>query len=81
MYRHLEEKFCRDLSEKTKRDITLSRNSYYSGEQMLHYKKLVVDGKETHHHVDINNLRDYSDRNKMSEKQKALTEILLNNGE
>lgn len=79
--RHLEEKFCKDLSEKTNREITLSKNSFYSGEQMLHYKKLMIDGRETHHHVDINNLRDYTDRNKMSEKQKALSEILLNKGD
>jgi len=76
---HLEEKFCKDLSEKTNRDITLSKESFYSGEQYLHYKKLVIDGRVTRHHVDIGNLRDYTDRNRMSEKAKALTEILLSN--
>jgi len=79
MHKHLEEKFCRDLSEKTKRDITLSEQSFYSGEQSLLYKRLVIDGRETRHHVDIMNLRDYGDRNRVSEKTKALAEILLPN--
>ena len=79
---HLEEKFCRDLSEKTGKEISLTKRSFYSGEQNLHYKKLVVNGRETMHHVDINNLRDYTDRSRPSEKAKALAEILLfNQGE
>jgi len=60
MLRHLVEKFEREASEFCKKEVTLSEDSFYSGEQRSYYKKLVVNGKETRHHIDLFRLQEAS---------------------
>lgn len=77
MLRHIIERFEREASQFTKRNITLSDNSFYSGEQRSYYKKLVVDGKETRHHIDIMDLQDSVSRDRMNEKVRAVAGLIL----
>ena len=77
MLRHLVERFEREASEFTKRDISLSQDSFYSGEQRSYYKKLVVDGKETRHHIDIMELQETVSRGRMADKVHAVAGLIL----
>jgi hypothetical protein len=77
MTRHIEEKVMKEVSEKTNRDISLSYDSFYSGEMRSFYKKLVIDGTETSHHVDLFWLQEASSRGKLHEEIKRLTGIVL----
>jgi hypothetical protein len=79
MYTHYEKRFLKELSESCNRDVDLSEQSYYSGEQRLHYKRLVVDGRETRHHVDLFSLQDTGTRGRMLEEVRTLTRALMLN--
>ena len=79
MQTHYEKRFLKELSESCNRDVDLSEQSYYSGEQRLHYKRLVVDGKETMHHVDLMALQDTGVRGRMLEEVRNLTRALMLN--
>ena len=74
---HLVEKFEREASEFCKRDIRLSEESFYSGEQRSYYKKLVVDGKETRHHIDLFRLQEANSRGRMNEKVRTVAGLLI----
>lgn len=77
MLTHLVEKFERDATEFCKKDISLTEESYYSGEQRSLYKKLVVNGKETRHHIDLFDLQEASARGKLNEKIRAVAGLLI----
>ena len=77
MNTQLIERFEKEASEFTKRDVTLSKNSFYSGEQRSFYKKLVVDGQETRHHIDIMDLQESVSRGKMTEKVRVIAGLIL----
>ena len=77
MLRHIVERFEREASAFTKRDITLSTDSFYSGEQRSYYKKLVIDGVETRHHIDIMDLQESMSRDRMNEKVRAIAGLIL----
>ena len=77
MLRHIVERFEREASNFTKRQVTLSENSFYSGEQRSYYKKLVVDGKETRHHIDIMDLQESMSRDRMTEKVRMVAGLIL----
>ena len=77
MLRHIVERFEREASAFTKRNVTLSENSFYSGEQRSYYKKLVVDGKETRHHIDIMDLQESIGRDRLNEKVRAVAGLIL----
>lgn len=77
MLKHLVEKFERDATEFCRRDISLSEDSFYSGEQRSYYKKLVVDGKETRHHIDLFDLQESSARGKLHEKIRTVAGLLI----
>jgi hypothetical protein len=77
MNKHLIERFEREASEFTKREVTLSKDSFYSGEQRSFYKKLVIDGKETRHHIDVMELQESLSRGKMTDKVRAVAGIIL----
>lgn len=79
MYTHYEKRFLKELHESCNREVDLSEQSYYSGEQRTHYKRLVVDGKETRHHVDLFALQDTGVRGRMLEEVRSLTRALLLN--
>ena len=77
MLRHIVERFEREASAFCKRQVTLSENSFYSGEQRSYYKKLVVDGKETRHHIDIMDLQESMSRDRMTEKVRMVAGLIL----
>lgn len=77
MTKHIENKILKEVSEKTNRDVTLSEQSFYSGEQRMHYKRLVVDGKETTNHVDLMGLQSASSHGRLQEEVKNLTRLVL----
>ena len=77
MLQHIVEKFEREASEFCRREITLSDTSFYSGEQRSYYKKLVVDGKETRHHIDIFQLQESNARGKLHEKVRTVAGLLI----
>lgn len=77
MLRHIVERFEREASEFTKRKVTLSERSFYSGEQRSYYKKLVVDGYETRHHIDIMELQESMSRDRMQEKVRVVAGLIL----
>ena len=77
MIRHIEEKVMREVSERTKHDVTLSKESFYSGEMRMHYKRLVVDGKQTMHHVDLMDLQSASSRGRLTEEVRKLSSLVL----
>lgn len=77
MLRHIVERFEREASEFTKRKVTLSDNSFYSGEQRSFYKKLVIDGQETRHHIDVMELQESMSRDRMHEKVRAVAGLIL----
>ena len=77
MLNHLVEKFERDATDFCKKNISLSENSFYSGEQRSFYKKLVVDGKETRHHIDLFELQESNARGKLNEKIRAVAGLLI----
>jgi len=77
MLEHIVEKFEREASEFCRREITLTERSFYSGEQRSYYKKLVVDGKETRHHIDIFQLHEASGRGKLHEKVRTVAGLLI----
>ena len=81
MLTHYEKKFLKELNENTKKDVDLTKESFYSGEMRMHYKHLVVDGKVTNHKVDLFNLQDTGARGKMQEEVRTLTRALLLNQE
>lgn len=72
MYKHLVERFEREVRQVSKKDISLSKDSFYSGEQRSLYKRVVVDGKETNYHVDLWDLQDWVSRGKVSEQVRAV---------
>lgn len=75
--RHIFEKFEREASEFTKREISLSKDSFYSGEQRSHYKKLVVDGVETRHHIDLVDLQESASRGRLADKVRVVAAMIL----
>lgn len=77
MLRHIVERFEREASEFAKRKVTLSDNSFYSGEQRSFYKKLVVDGQETRHHIDIMELQESMSRDRMHDKVRTVAGLIL----
>lgn len=77
MLRHLVEKFEREASEFCKKEITLSEDSFYSGEQRSYYKKLVVNGKETRHHIDLFRLQEASARGRINEQIRAVAGLII----
>lgn len=77
MLDHIVEKFEKEASDFCKRDISLSRDSYYSGEQRSYYKKLVVDGKETRHHIDLFQLHELNGRGKLNEKVRTVAGLII----
>jgi len=77
MLRHLVEKFEREASDFCKREISLTRESFYSGEQRSYYKKLVVDGKETRHHIDLFQLQEANSRGRLNEKVRTVAGLLI----
>lgn len=77
MSRHIEEKIMKEVSDRTNHYVTLSKNSFYSGEMRMHYKRLVVDGKETSHHVDLMDLQSASSRGRLSEEVRKLSSLVL----
>lgn len=77
MAKHIEDKIMKEVSEKTNRDVTLSEQSFYSGEMRMHYKRLVVDGRETHHHVDLMSLQSASSRGRIQEEVGRLTRLIV----
>ena len=79
MLNHYEKKFLKELNESTKKEVDLTKESFYSGELRMHYKHLVVDGKVTSHKVDLINLQDTGVRGKMMEEVRTLTRALLLN--
>ena len=79
MLNHYEKKFLKELHENCKRDVDLTKDSFYIGELRMHYKHLVVDGKVTNHKVDLFNLQDAGPRGKMMEEVRNLTRALLLN--
>jgi hypothetical protein len=79
MYNYFEKRFLKELNESCGRDVDLSEQSYYSGEQRLHYKRLIVDGKETRHHVDLMALQDNGVRGRMLQEVRTLTRALTLN--
>lgn len=77
MFGHLVEKFETEASEFCRRDVSLTQESFYSGEQRSYYKKLVVDGKETRHHIDLFQLQESVGRGKLSEKVRAVAGLII----
>ena len=77
MYNHLIERFEREVRQVSKRDITLSDSSFYSGEQRSLYKKVVVDGQETHMHVDLFQLQDSIGRGRVAEQVRTIVASIL----
>lgn len=77
MYNHLVERFEREVRQFSKKDITLTKQSYYSGEQRSLYKKVVVDGEETHIHVDLFQLQDSIGRGKVAEQVRTVVATVL----
>lgn len=77
MFRHLFEKFERDASDFCKRDVSLSEESFYSGELRSYYKKLVVDGKETRHHIDLFQLQEANGRGRLNEKIRTVAGLII----
>lgn len=77
MLKYLEEKFEREVSEFCKKNITLSNESFYSGEQRSYYKKLIVNGRETRHHIDLFELQESNARNKLNEKVRAIAGLII----
>jgi hypothetical protein len=79
MLNHYEKKFLKELTESTKKDVDLTKESFYSGELRMHYKHLVVNGKATNHKVDLFALQDTNSRGRMQEEVRNLTRALLLN--
>lgn len=77
MLKHLVEKFEREASEFCRKNISLTDTSFYSGEQRSFYKKLVVDGKETRHHIDLFELQESNARGKLNEKIRAVAGLII----
>lgn len=77
MLRHLVEKFEREASEFCRRKVALSEESFYSGEQRSYYKKLIVDGVETRHHIDLFELQESSARGKINEKIRTVAGLII----
>lgn len=72
MYRHLVERFERESRNFTKRDVSLSDDSFYIGEQNSLYKKVIVDGRETKIRVDLFKLQESVGRGTVTEQVKAV---------
>lgn len=79
MLDHYEKKFLKELHENVKREVDLSRESFYSGDLRMHYRYLILDGKPTVHKVDLFALQDGGQRGKMQEEVRNLTRALLLN--
>lgn len=79
MLNHYEKKFLKELHENTKRDLDLTKESFYSGEMRLYYKHLIVDGQTTNHKVDLFALTDAGPRGRMMEEVRNLTRALVLN--
>lgn len=79
MQPHYEKKFLKELHENCKRDVDLTEDSFYSGQEGLHYKYLLVDGRRTRFRVDLFALQDTSSRGKMLEEVRMLTRALMLN--
>lgn len=77
MLEHIVEKFEDEASEFCRKEIRLTERSFYSGEQKSYYKKLVVDGKETRHHIDIFQLQEANARGKLHEKVRTVAGLLI----
>jgi hypothetical protein len=77
MNKNLIERFEREASEFTKRDISLSKESFYSGEQRSLYKRLVIDGTETRHHIDLMDLQESVGRGRFTDRVRAVAGIIL----
>lgn len=79
MSNHHEKRFLKEIREITNRDVDLSKESFYSGEFRMHYKKLIVDGQSTHYKVDLYDLQDTGPRGKMQEQVRHLARALMLN--
>lgn len=77
MLEHLVEKFEREATEFCRKEISLSKESFYSGEQRSYYKRLVVDGRETRHHIDLFELQEASARGRLNEKIRTVAGLLI----
>jgi len=77
MLKHLVEKFEREASDFCRREIQLSEESFYSGEQRSYYKRLIINGKQTNHHIDLFHLQESNSRGRMNEVVRRIAGYVL----
>jgi hypothetical protein len=64
------------LSDRTGQKIRFSRESFYSGQENLFYKKLIIDDKQTNVRVDIMDLQPSEKRVKLENKAASIGKLL-----
>jgi ACT domain-containing protein len=73
----LEEQLTKRITKK----VELSKQGYYSSEEMALYRKIFVDGKETNIKFDLEDLTEYEVRGILDKQLDKLAAKLSNNGE
>lgn len=68
------------LTKRLNRKVELSKQGYYSSDEMALYRKIYVEGKDTGIKFDLDDLTEYEKRG-ILDKQLDKLAVKLNNGE
>ena len=69
------------LTKRINKKVELSKQGYYSSEEMALYRKIFVDGRETNIKFDLEDLTEYEVRGILDKQLDKLAAKLSNNGE
>lgn len=70
-------KFENELSDRTRRQVRLSYETFLSPDDFRFFKKLLVDGKEVNVSVDLESLHDAHSRGTLDEEFEKLAKKIL----
>lgn len=77
----LDQKFLEEqLTKRLNKQVKLSKEGYYSSEEMALYRKILIEGKYSGIKFDLDDLTEY-ERRGMLDKQLDKLAAKLNNGE